>query len=232
MSTEVKEVVKKEREPIFSKKNRKLITDPLNDDNPVTVQVLGICSALAITVQLKPSLFMFAGVLFVVCLGNVVISLIRNLIPSRVRIIAQLVIVAALVVIVDQCLKAFAYDVSKQLSVFVGLIITNCIVMGRLEAFAMGNKPWPSFLDGLGNSFGYGLILVIVSTIREIFGSGTLTIPTGMNETYVLQVVPKALYEAGYVNNGLMILPPMALIVVGLLIWGQRSWKKQLQEAN
>lgn len=213
----------KEKEPIFGKKQRKLITDPLNDDNPVTVQVLGICSALAITVQVKPSLFMFGGVLFVVCMGNVIISLIRNLIPSRVRIIAQLVIVAALVIVVDQSLKAFAYDMSKELSVFVGLIITNCIVMGRLEAFAMGNKPWPSFLDGLGNSLGYGAILVLVSVVRELFGSGTLL---------GFQIIPKSLYELGYVNNGLMILPPMALVVVGIIIWVQRARNTKLQEAN
>ncbi len=225
MSTEntTAPVVKKEKEPLFSAKRRKLITDPLNDNNPVTVQVLGICSALAITVQVKPSLFMFGGVLFVVALGNVIVSLIRNLIPSRVRIIAQLVIVAALVIIVDLLLKAYAYDMSKQLSVFVGLIITNCIVMGRLEAFAMGNKWWPSLLDGIGNSLGYGLILVLVATAREIFGSGTFL---------GYQVIPQALYDLGYVNNGLMILPPMALIVVGLIIWVQRARNTKLIEAN
>jgi Na+-transporting NADH:ubiquinone oxidoreductase subunit D len=216
-------VVKKEREPLFSAKRRKLITDPLNDNNPVTVQVLGICSSLAITVQVKPSLFMFGGVLFVVTLGNVIVSLIRNLIPSRVRIIAQLVIVAALVIIVDLLLKAYAYDMSKQLSVFVGLIITNCIVMGRLEAFAMGNKWWPSLLDGIGNALGYGLILVLVATVREIFGSGTFL---------GYQVIPQALYDVGYVNNGLMILPPMALIVVGIIIWIQRARNTKLIEAN
>lgn len=225
MSTEntTAPVVKKETEPLFSAKRRKLITDPLNDNNPVTVQVLGICSALAITVQVKPSLFMFGGVLFVVALGNVIVSLIRNLIPSRVRIIAQLVIVAALVIIVDLLLKAYAYDMSKQLSVFVGLIITNCIVMGRLEAFAMGNKWWPSLLDGVGNALGYGTLLVLVATAREIFGSGTFL---------GIQVIPKALYDLGYVNNGLMILPPMALIVVGLIIWVQRARNTKLIEAN
>lgn len=216
-------VVKKDSEPLFSAKRRKLITDPLNDNNPVTVQVLGICSALAITVQVKPSLFMFGGVLFVLSLGNVIVSLIRNLIPSRVRIIAQLVIVASLVIIVDLLLKAFAYDMSKQLSVFVGLIITNCIVMGRLEAFAMGNKWWPSLLDAIGNALGYGTILVLVSTAREIFGSGTFL---------GYQVIPKALYDLGYVNNGLMILPPMALVVVGIIIWIQRSRNTKLIEAN
>ncbi len=234
MSTETASapVAKKETEALFSAKRRKLITDPLNDNNPVTVQVLGICSALAITVQLKPAFFMFLGVLFVVAMGNVIISMIRNLIPSRVRIIAQLVIVAGLVIIVDLSLKAYVYDVSKQLSVFVGLIITNCIVMGRLEAYAMGNKPWPSFLDGLGNSFGYGLILMIVSLIREVFGAGKITIPIGLNDVYELKVIPQALYDLGYVNNGLMILPPMALIVVGLIIWVQRSKTTSLQEAN
>lgn len=225
MSTEntTATVVKKETEPLFSAKRRKLITDPLNDNNPVTVQVLGICSALAITVQVKPSLFMFGGVLFVVTLGNVIVSLIRNLIPSRVRIIAQLVIVAALVIIVDLLLKAYAYDMSKQLSVFVGLIITNCIVMGRLEAFAMGNKWWPSLLDGIGNALGYGIILVLVASAREIFGSGTWL---------GFQVIPQAVYDLGYVNNGLMILPPMALIVVGLIIWIQRAKNTKLIEAN
>lgn len=227
MSTE-----NKEKESLFSAKRRKLITDPLNDNNPVTVQVLGICSALAITVQLKPAFFMFLGVLTVIAMGNVIISLIRDLIPSRVRIIAQLVIVAGLVIIVDQVLKAFVYDVSKQLSVFVGLIITNCIVMGRLEAFAMANKPWPSFLDGVGNSLGYGIILMIVSIIREIFGAGTLTIPTGVNTIYVLHVFPQSFYDLGYVNNGLMILPPMALIVVGIIVWAQRTWRPKLQESN
>jgi Na+-transporting NADH:ubiquinone oxidoreductase subunit D len=216
------EVKKEASEGLLSKKKLKLITDPLNDNNPVTVQVLGICSSLAITVQLKPSLFMFAGVLFVVCMGNVVISLIRNLIPNRVRIIAQLVIVAGLVIIVDQFLRAFAYDVSKQLSVFVGLIITNCIVMGRLEAFAMGNKPWPSFLDGLGNSLGYGGILVLLSVIREIFGSGKLL---------GFQIIPPSIYEFGYVNNGLMMMPPMALIMVGIIIWIQRAKNTKLIEA-
>jgi len=221
MSTETVEIKKAPAEPMFSAKNRKLITDPLNDNNPVTVQVLGICSALAVTVQLKPSIVMFVGVLFVVCMGNVVVSLIRNLIPNRVRIIAQLVIVASLVIVVDQVLKAYVYDVSKQLSVFVGLIITNCIIMGRLEAFAMANKPWPSFLDGLGNAFGYGAILVAVSFFRELFGSGKL---------FGFQVIPDAIYKMGYVNNGLMLMPPMALIIVGIIIWIQRSKNLKLIE--
>src|SRR5690606_20151326 len=180
------EVAEKEKkEALFSKKRVKLISDPLTDNNPVTVQVLGICSALAITVQIKPAVFMFLGVLFVITLGNLVVSLLRNLIPNRVRIIAQLVIVAGLVSIVDMILKAYQYDISKQLSVFVGLIITNCIVMGRLEAFAMGNKPWPSMLDGIGNSLGYGAILVLVAFVRELLGSGKI---------YGFQVVPQAFY--------------------------------------
>lgn len=231
MSETTQAAVKKEKEALFSAKRRKLLTDPLNDNNPVTVQVLGICSALAITVQFKPAVFMFLGVLFVVAMGNVIISLIRDLIPSRIRIIAQLVIVAGLVIVVDLVLKAFAYDVSKQLSVFVGLIITNCIVMGRLEAFAMGNKPWPSFLDGVGNSLGYGIILMMVAFIRELFGAGKLTIPTGVNTVFEFKL-PQGFYDFGYVNNGLMILPPMALIIVGLIIWVQRSRTPKLQEAE
>lgn len=218
---EVTEIEKKEG--LFSKNRLKLITDPLNESNPVTVQVLGICSALAITVQIKPAFFMFIGVLFVVCLGNVVVSLLRNVIPNRVRIIAQLVIVAGLVSVVDMTLKAYQYDISKQLSVFVGLIITNCIVMGRLEAFAMGNKPWPSFLDGLGNSVSYGLILIIVAAIRELFGAGKL---------YGFQIIPQSFYDAGYVNNGLMMMPPIALILVGIIIWVQRSKTPSLIEAE
>lgn len=213
--------VNKEKEPLFSKKNRSLVTDPLNDNNPITVQVLGICSALAITVQLKPALVMAIAVMAVVASSNVVVSLIRNFIPNRIRIIVQLVIVAGLVVLVDLILKAFAYDVSKQLSVFVGLIITNCIVMGRLEAFALANGPWKSFLDGIGNAAGYGVILVIVAFFRELLGSGKL---------FGFQVVPDALYEMGYSNNGLMLLSPMALITVGLLIWVQRSRNRKLIE--
>ncbi len=213
--------VQQEKEALFSKKRVKLITDPLNDNNPVTVQVLGICSALAITVQVKPALLMFAGVFFVITLGNVVVSLLRNLIPSRVRIIAQLVIVAGLVSVVDMVLKAYQYDVSKQLSVFVGLIVTNCIVMGRLEAFAMGNKPWPSFLDGVGNSVGYGILLVLIAVFRELLGAGKLM---------GYQIIPNAFYEMGYVNNGLMMMPPIALILVGIFIWIQRSRNTKLIE--
>lgn len=215
--------VQQEKEALFSKKRIKLLTDPLDDNNPVTVQVLGICSALAITVQVKPALFMFAGVFFVVVLGNIVVSLLRNAIPNRVRIIAQLVIVAGLVSIVDMILKAYAYDVSKQLSVFVGLIITNCIVMGRLEAFAMANKPWPAALDGIGNSLGYGILLVLVAVVREFLGSGKLL---------GFKLIPDSFYEFGYVNNGMMMMPPMALIIVGIIIWVQRSRNTKLIEAE
>ena len=215
--------VKEPREPLFSPKNRKLISDPLNDSNPITVQVLGICSALAVTVQMKPSIVMALSVTVVTAFSNLVISAMRNMIPDRIRIIVQLVVVAALVILVDQVLKAFVYDVSKQLSVFVGLIITNCIVMGRLEAFAMGNKPWPSFIDGIGNGLGYGLILVLVSAVRELFGSGKL---------YGLRIIPSSFYEHGYLNNGMIILPPMALVIVGIIIWIQRSRNRKLIEAN
>ncbi|MEP6596715.1 MAG: NADH:ubiquinone reductase (Na(+)-transporting) subunit D [Ginsengibacter sp.] len=213
--------VKEPKERLFSTANKKLLKDPLNDSNPITVQVLGICSALAVTVQMKPSIVMALSVMVVTAFSSLVISSIRNFIPDRIRIIVQLVIVAALVILVDQVLKAFVYDVSKQLSVFVGLIITNCIVMGRLEAFAMANKPWPSFLDGIGNGLGYGLILVVVSAIREFFGSGKLM---------GFQLVPDSFYKAGYFNNGLTILPPMALIIVGILIWIQRSKNPKLIE--
>ena len=225
MSTETK--VKKS-EGLFSKKNQKLITDPFNDNNPITVQVLGICSALAITVKLEPAIVMSISVMFVLGLGNVVISLIRNLIPNRIRIIVQLVIVAALVIIVDQVLKAFVYDVSKQLSVFVGLIITNCIIMGRFEAFALGNGPWRSFLDGIGNALGYGVILIIVGFFRELLGSGTLFGIKVLGDS----VEKTGLYAIGYENNGFMVLPPMALIVVGIIIWVQRSKNKALIEEN
>ncbi|MGQ1908527.1 NADH:ubiquinone reductase (Na(+)-transporting) subunit D [Marinifilum sp. RC60d5] len=212
-----------DKEPLFSAKNRKLLTNPLLSDNPITIQVLGICSALAVTAKLEPAVVMTISVMAVLALANVIVSLIRNTIPSRIRIIVQLVIVAALVILVDQILKAFAYDVSKQLSVFVGLIITNCIIMGRLEAFALGNKPWPAFLDGIGNAAGYGLILIIVAFFRELLGSGTL---------YGFKVIPQAVYDMGYQNNGLMILPPMALVTVGIIIWVQRSKDKSLIESN
>ncbi|MGC6470234.1 MAG: NADH:ubiquinone reductase (Na(+)-transporting) subunit D [Flavobacteriales bacterium] len=213
----------KKKESLFSSKNRKLITDPLNDNNPVTTQVLGICSALAITVQLKPAVVMAISVLVVMSVANVVVSLMRNFIPSRIRIIVQLVVIAALVILVDQVLKAFVYDVSKELSVFVGLIITNCIIMGRLEAFALGNKPWKSFLDGLGNAFGYGWILIVVAFFRELLGAGTL---------YGYPIMEKlGLYELGYENNGMMILPPMALVTVGVIIWIQRYKNRDLIES-
>jgi Na+-transporting NADH:ubiquinone oxidoreductase subunit D len=212
----------KEREPLLSAKNLKLLREPINNQNPITVQVLGICSALAVTVKLKPSLVMAISVTIVVAFSNVVISLLRNHIPPRIRIIVQLVVIATLVILVDEILRAFAYDVSKQLSVFVGLIITNCILMGRLEAFAMSNKPWPAFLDGLGNGAGYGLILIIVAFFRELLGSGTIW------NYPVLQKL--GLYHTGYENNGLMILPPMALIIVGIMIWIQRSRNRKLIE--
>tara|TARA_B100001057_G_scaffold157967_1_gene158608 strand:+ start:1551 stop:2246 length:696 start_codon:yes stop_codon:yes gene_type:complete len=213
----------KESEPLFSKKNRVLLTDPLDDNNPITVQVLGICSALAITVQLKPALVMSLSVVAVMGASNVIISLLRNLIPNRIRIIVQLVVVASMVILVDQILRAYAYDVSKQLSIFIGLIITNCIVMGRLEAFALGNGVWKSFLDGIGNAAGYGFILIIVAFFRELFGSGKL---------FGFQVIPDVLYEMGYENNGLMLLSPMALITVGVFIWLQRARNRKLIEKN
>lgn len=217
-----------EKEPLFSSKNLKLLTTPLGAQNPITVQVLGICSALAVTAKLEPSIVMSLSVVFVLVFSNLIISLLRNTIPSRIRIIVQLTVVASLVILVDQILKAFAYEVSKQLSVFVGLIITNCIIMGRLEAFALGNKPWPAVLDGFGNAAGYGLILVIVGFVRELFGTGNLTLP-GFGE---IQIVPDIMYEWGYVDNGLMILPPMALITVGIIIWVQRSRNKDLIDAS
>lgn len=206
---------------ILSSKNFKLLSGPINLQNPITVQVLGICSALAVTAKLKPALVMGLSVMVVTGFANLIISMLRNNIPSRIRIIVQLVVVAALVIIVDQILRAFVYDVSKQLSVFVGLIITNCIVMGRLEAFALANKPWPSFIDGIGNGAGYAMILIVIAAVREIFGSGTLM---------GYQIIPKLAYEAGYTNNGFMIMPPMALILVGLIIWFQRARNKELIE--
>ena len=201
--------------------NKSILLNPLSKNNPVVVQVLGICSVLAVTAQLEPAIVMGMSVIAVLAFSNVIISLIRNTIPTNIRIIVQLVVVAGLVVIVDQLLKAYTYDVSKQLSVFIGLIITNCILMGRLEAFAMANKPWPSFLDGIGNGAGYAIILVIVAFFRELLGSGTLL---------GYQVVPQSFYDAGYVNNGLMILPPMALIVVACIIWVHRIFNKDLQD--
>lgn len=213
---------------LLSKKDANLIIDPLADNNPITIQVLGICSALAITAELKASVVMAISVLFVLGIGNVVISLMRNIIPSKIRIIVQLIVVATLVIIVDQVLKAFAYELSKTLSVFVGLIITNCIIMGRFEAFALGNGPWKSFLDGIGNSLGYGVILIIVGFFRELLGSGTLFgFPVLGNP-----IAKTGLYATGYENNGFMIIPPAALIVVGIIIWVQRSRNKALIEDN
>ena len=206
---------------LLNSKTKAVLLGPLNKNNPVIIQVLGICSALAVTSKLEPSLVMTIAVVIVAGFSNAIISMLRNTIPNRIRIIVQLVVVAALVTIVSEVLKAYVYDVNKQLSVFVGLIVTNCILMGRLEAFALGNGPWPSFLDGIGNGLGYGWILVVVGFFRELLGSGTL---------FDIPVIPQALYDIGYENNGLMILPPMALIVVAGIIWVHRHLNKELQE--
>ncbi len=214
----------KEKESWFSAKNLKLLTEPINSKNPITVLVLGICSALAVTVKMKPAFVMAISVMVVTAFSNLIISLLRNTIPNRIRIIVQLVVIAALVILVDELLKAYVYDVSKQLSVFVGLIITNCILMGRLEAFALGNKPWPSFVDGIGNGLGYGLILLVISFFRELLGSGTI---------WGYRVISESFYVKNggfYENNGMMILPPMALILVGIIIWIQRSRNRKLIE--
>lgn len=210
-----------EKEPLFGKKQKKLITDPLWENNPITLQVLGICSALAVTTKIKPAFFMTLSLMFVLTFSNIIISLLRNLIPNKIRIIVELSVVASLVILADQILKAYVFDVSKELSVFVGLIITNCIVLGRAEAFAMANGPYKSALDGLGNGLGYGFILIIVAIIRELLGSGSL---------WGFKVIPQFLYDAGYVNNGLMVLAPAAFFLVGLFIWIQRSVSKQLVE--
>ena len=211
------------KEALFSKKNRKLLSDPLDSANPISVQVLGICSALAITVQIEQAFVMSLSVLAVMIFGNIIVSILRNLIPSRIRIIVQLVVVAALVILVDEVLKAFLPDVSEKLSVFVGLIISNCIIMGRLEAFALGNKIWPSFLDAIGNAMGYAWILIVVAFFRELLGSGKI---------WGMQIIPDSFYEMGYMNNNMMILPPMALITVALIIWIQRNKNKELIEEN
>ena len=223
MSAETVEIqLKQPKQGLFSKKNRKLITDPLNDDNPVTIQVLGICAALAITVQVEQAVVMAFSVMFVMVGANLIISLLRNVVPNRIRIIVQLVVVAFLVIVVNETLKAFLPDVSAKLSVFVGLIITNCIIMGRLEAFALGNKPWESVLDGFGNSLGYAWVLIVVAFFRELFGSGAI---------YGYPIFEKlGLYNFGYENNNMMILPPMALIVVALIIWVQRARNTKLIE--
>jgi Na+-transporting NADH:ubiquinone oxidoreductase subunit D len=215
---------KSDREPLFSPKNVKLLSTPLNDENPITVQVLGICSALAVTVMLEPALVLAVAVIAVMGAANVIISILRKTIPSRIRIIVQLVVIASLVILVDQVLKAFFYDVSRQLSVFVGLIITNCIIMGRLEAFALNNRVWPSFLDGIGNAAGYGWILIVVAFFRELLGSGTVWGYPVMERLGV--------FSLGYENNGFMILPPMALITVGIIIWVQRARNRKLIESN
>ena len=206
---------------MISKKNKGILFNPLSKNNPVVVQVLGICSVLAVTTKLEPALVMGLSVIAVLAFSNVIISLLRNTIPNNIRIIVQLVIVASLVIIVDQVLMAYTYDVSKSLSVFIGLIITNCILMGRLEAFALNNKPWPAFLDGVGNGLGYAIILAVVGFFRELLGSGAVL---------GYKVVPQLFYDMGYMDNGLMILPPMALITVACIIWAHRLWDKDLQE--
>ncbi len=208
---------------LFSDKNKQALLGPLSANNPVLVQILGICSALAVTSQLKPAFVMGLSVTVVCAFANVILSLLRNTIPNRIRIIVQLVVVAALVIIVDQVLKAFVYDVSKQLSVYVGLIITNCIIMGRIEAFALANKPWPSLLDGIGNGLGYGMILVIVAFVRELLGAGTL---------FGFKVFPQAFYDWGYMNNGLMLMAPMPLILIGLIVWYHRAKNPDMIENN
>ena len=226
--SENQDKIKAPKEPLFSKKNKRLVTEPLNDNNPVTLQVLGICSALAITVSIEQALVMTGSVFFVLGLGNVIISLLRNLIPSRIRIIVQLVVVAALVIIVNEILKAFLPDMAEKLSVFVGLIITNCIIMGRFEAFAMANKPWPSFLDAVGNTLGYGFVLVLVSLMREIFGAGKFF-------GYPLfgdRIEGTGLYKYGYMDNNFIILAPFALFAVAIIIWVQRSRNRALIEEH
>ena len=206
----------------MANKNKEVLLGPLSSNNPVLIQVLGICSALAVTSQLKPALVMGLSVTAVLAFANVIISLIRNTIPTRIRIIVQLVVVAALVTIVNEVLKAYVYDINKQLSVYVGLIITNCILMGRLEAFALGHKPWESFLDGVGNGVGYGMVLLIIGFVRELLGNGSI---------FGFRVIPQSFYDAGYANFGLMNMAPMALIILACIVWVQRSYNKNLQEA-
>lgn len=216
-----------QKESLFSKKNRRLLIDPLDDNNPITVQVLGICSALAVTSTVFNSLVMGVGVTLVTAFSNLIISSIRNLIPGRIRMIVQLVVVAWLVTLVSFALQAFLYDVSKTLSVFVGLIITNCIVMGRLEAYAMANKPWPSFLDGVGNGLGYTVILFVVGALREVFGAGTF-----LSGTPLEVAIPQFVYDLGYANNGVMVLPISSIILIGVFIWAQRSWNSKLVDVS
>jgi Na+-transporting NADH:ubiquinone oxidoreductase subunit D len=227
-----------DKEPLFGKKERKLITDPLNDDNPITVQVLGICSALAVTTLVYPSVVMAVAVIFVLAFANLITSLLRKAIPKQVRMIVQLVIIASLVTVVELTLKAFSFAVYKQLSVFIGLIITNCIVMGRLEAFALSNKPWRSFLDGIGNALGYGLILILVAIIREIFGKGTLFAGSGIEikiigptAEFLINTTENALF-GWYSPNNLMVLPAAALFIIGILIWIQRTWRPNLVDIS
>ncbi len=240
--TATQTIAVKEKEPWFGKKERKLLTDPLEGNNPITVQVLGICSALAVTTQLLPSIVMSIAVIFVTAASNVTISMLRNYIPKQVRMIVQLVVIATLVTIVELVLKAASYPVWKQLSVFIGLIITNCIVMGRLEAFAMANKPWKSFLDGIGNGLGYGAILLIVAFFRELFGKGTLFVgspiamhiigPSNESTQYWINTANPDSLLYGYTNNGLMVLPAAALFIIGILIWIQRTWNKKLVDIS
>lgn len=212
-----------ENKSLFGKQEKALLSDPLSSNNPVTVQILGICSALAVTTQVIPSLVMAIAVTLVTAFSNLAISMLRNSIPKQVRMIVQLVVIATLVTVVELILKAFAFEVWKSLSVFIGLIITNCIVMGRLEAYAMANKPWQSFLDGLGNGLGYGAILLIVSILREFFGKGAIA---------GFQIIPEGAYSAGFLNNNLMVLPASALFVIGIIIWIQRSWDKKLVDVS
>ncbi len=221
--SEVAEAPQKVREPLLSKQNRKLLSDPMDDNNPITIQVLGICSALAVTTQLKPAFVLSVCVVFVCAFANLTISVLRKGIPPRIRMIVQLVVIASLVILVDQFLRAFAYEISRELSVFIGLIITNCIVMGRLEAFAMANKPWPAFLDGIGNGLGYGAILIIVAALRELFGAGNLL---------GYPIIPQFMYDWGYMNNGVMVTPAAAMFIIGLIIWWQRSRKPELVDIS
>ncbi len=223
VGTDIGQVQAEPKEPLFSKKNRRLLTDPFNDNNPITVQVLGVCSALAVTTQMKAAFVMTLSVIVVLGFSNLIIAAIRNTIPSRIRMIVQLTVIAALVVLVDQVLKAFVYDISRQLSVYIGLIITNCIVMGRLEAFAMGNRPWASLLDGIGNGVGYGVILLVVAFFRELFGSGTL---------FGFQIMPQFMYDLGYVNNGIMLTSAAAMFIIGVIIWIQRGVNAKLVDVS